>query len=188
MAMAQEPELSEIEQRVAAVDERFRALAEDSRESGERLAALLDQVESGVVRGRREIDRLTRALAEANEENAQLRDLVQSVVALAEQLDEPAETMGLSELETRMERLSAQAAAADGTGDLPDDHPPGESAADAAAATKHRSPRRSTRRIADGSHFQNGASRAGHFVMAEFAPVQDIFRRVSLMTGRLRET
>lgn len=186
--MAQGPELSEMQQRVEAVDARFREVAEDGRRRGERMAGLLDQVEKGVVRGRQEIDRLTRALADANDENAQLRDLLQSVVALSEQLEEPAKTMGLSELEDRMERLSAQAATLDDAGGLPDDHPPGESEAEAIAATKNRDPMRLTRMIADGGDFQNGVSRAGHFVMAEFGPVQDIFRRVGLITGKLRET
>ena len=186
--MAQGPELSELQQRVDAAAARFREITEDGGRRGERLAGLLDQVETGVARGRREIARLNRALADANEENARLRDLLETVVALAEQLEEPAETMGLGELEARMERLGAEAGALNGTGDLPDDEMPWESDDEAGTAAGNRDALQRSYRMAEGARFQNGGGRGGHFVMTEFGPVQDIFKRVSLITGRLRET
>ena len=188
MAMAQGPELSEMQQRVEAAAARFREITEDGGRRGERLAGLLDRVETGVARGHREIARLNRALAAANDENARLRDLLQTVVALAEQLEEPAETMGLSELEARMERLGAEAGALDGAGDLPDDEGSWESDDEAGAVAGSRDALQQSYRMAEGARFQSGGGRGGHFVMAEFGPVQDIFKRVSMMTGRLRET
>ena len=182
--MAQGPELSEMQQRVETAAARFREITEDGGRRGERLAGLLDQVETGVAQGHQEIARLTRALADANQENAQLRDLLQSVVAMAEEFEAPAETMGLSELEARMERLCADAGALNGTDGPPDDEPPWESD----AAARNRNPPEPAQRMAAGGGYQNGGGRGGHFVMAEFGPVQDIFKRVSLITGRLRET
>ena len=44
--MAQGPELSEMQQRVEAAGSRFREVAEDRRQRRERLAGLLDQMNS----------------------------------------------------------------------------------------------------------------------------------------------
>jgi len=186
--MAQGPELSEMQQRVEAAAARFREITEDGGRRGERLAGMLDQVETGVAEGHQEIARLTRALADANQVNAQLRDLLETVVALAERFEEPAETMRLSALEARLERLCDQAGALHGAGGLPDDEAFSESDAESGAAAGSRDALQRTYRMAEGAGYQNGGGRGGHFVMAEFGPVQDIFKRVSMMTGRLRET
>ena len=112
--MGQGVELSELQQRVETAGMRLGEVAEDSRQRGERLASLLDQVDKGVVRSRQEIDRLTRALAEAREENAQTLALLQSLLAMAEKIDGPGERIVLCDLEARVDRLRDQAVAMNG--------------------------------------------------------------------------
>ncbi len=208
--MGQGSELSELRQRVEAVSLRFGEVAEDSRRRGERLASLLDQVEKGVVRGRHEIDRLTRALAEAREENVQILGLLQRLLAMAERVDEPGDRIVLCDLEARVDRLhdqavsmngavdssqkaarksslsgngslDAEALREEGTRDFEWEPVPDEVAGDEGGP-----PLELTRMIAEDGELKDlGRGPAG---VVESGAVQDIFKRVSMITGRLRET
>ncbi len=216
--MGQGPERSKLQQRVEAVGMRFAEVAEDGRRRGERLAGLLDQVEQGVVQGRREIDRLTRSLADAREENAQILGLLQRLLAMAEKLDEPGERIVLCDLEARVDRLYDQAVSMNGavesskkaarksnkTGngaldaeepedDLEEDLQEGgaresewESAQDEVAGDEDGPPLELTRMIAEDGELKDLAP--GPAGVVESGAVQDIFKRVSMITGRLRET
>ena len=99
--MGQDAGLSELQQRVDAVGPRFSEVAEDNRQRGDRLAGLLDQVEQGVVNGRVEIKRLTRELADARRENAELHGLMQALLDTADKVDGPGESVVLCDLEAR---------------------------------------------------------------------------------------
>ncbi len=208
--MGQGSEFSELRQRVEAAGSRFGEVAEDSRRRGERLASLLDQVEKGVVRGRHEIDRLKQALAEAREGNAQILALLETLLAMAEKVDGPGERIVLCDLEARVDRLhdqavsmngavesskkaerksslsgngslDAEALREEGTGDSEWEPVPDEVAGD-----EDGPPLELTRMIAeDGEMKDLGPGPAG---VVESGAVQDIFKRVSMITGRLRET
>jgi hypothetical protein len=213
--------VSELQQRVETVGMRFGEVAEDSRQRGERLASLLDQVEKGVVRSRHEIDRLTRALAEAREENAQTLALLQSLLAMAEKIDGPGERIVLCDLEARVDRLRDQAGSmngaleatekatrksdksgngaldagtidADGQEEGAQDEDAGESEwepiPDEEAEAENGPPLELTRMIADDGELKDVDGAPGRADMMESGAVQDIFKRVSMMTGRLRET
>ncbi len=171
--MGQGSELSELRQRVEAVSLRFGEVAEDSRRRGERLASLLDQVEKGVVRGRHEIDRLTRTLAEAREENVQILGLLQRLLAMAERVDEPGDRIVLCDLEARVDRLHDQAVSMK---PVPDE----------VAGDEDGPPLELTRMIAEDGEMKDLAP--GPAGVVESGAVQDIFKRVSMITGRLRET
>ena len=219
--MGQGVELSELQQRVETVGMRFGEVAEDSRQRGERLASLLDQVEKGVVRSRHEIDRLTRALAEAREENAQTLALLQSLLAMAEKIDGPGERIVLCDLEARVDRLRDQAGSmngaleatekatrksdksgngaldagtidADGQEEGAQDEDAGESEwepiPDEEAEAENGPPLELTRMIAEDGELKDVDGAPGRANMMESGAVQDIFKRVSMMTGRLRET
>ncbi len=208
--MGQGSELSELRQRVEAVSLRFGEVAEDSRRRGERLASLLDQVEKGVVRGRHEIDRLTRTLAEAREENVQILGLLQRLLAMAERVDEPGDRIVLCDLEARVDRLHDQAVSMNGAVDSSQKAArksslSGNGSSDAEALREEGTrdsewepvpdevagdedgpPLELTRMIAeDGEMKDLGPGPAG---VVESGAVQDIFKRVSMITGRLRET
>lgn len=119
--MGQGPELDELQQRVEVVGSRFGEIAEDSRRRGERLADLLDEVESGFLRDRLEIDRLTQALAKAHEENAQILDLLQTLLAMSEHAGGLGERAVLYDLEARVDRLYDQTVLMNGEDELPED-------------------------------------------------------------------
>lgn len=222
--MGQGVEISELRQRVEAVDIRFGEVAEDSRQRGERLAGLLDQVQKGVVRGRREIDRLTKALAEEKDEKAQILALLEAVLAMAERVDGPGDRIVLCDLEARVDRLHDQAAAMNGAingamnGAMEPAEKPkrasdksGNGALDAGtpgpdaqdedagepewepipeeeAAAEDGPPLELTEMIAEDGERNGVASSPGTAVAMDGGAVQDIFKRVSIMTGRLRET
>jgi hypothetical protein len=219
--MGQGVELSELQQRVETGAMRFGEVAEDSRQRGERLASLLDQVDKGVVRSRQEIDRLTRALAEAREENAQTLALLQTLLAMAEKIDGPGERIVLCDLEARVDRLRDQAVAmngamesmekatrksdksgngalepgtidADGQEEGAQDEDAGESEwepiPDEEAEAENGPPLELTRMIAEDGELKGVDGAPGRADMMESGAVQDIFKRVSMMTGRLRET
>ncbi len=208
--MEQGSELSELRQRVEAVGVRFGEVAEDSRRRGERLASLLDQVEKGVARGRHEIDRLKQALTEAREENVQILGLLQRLLAMAERVDEPGDRIVLCDLEARVDRLhdqavsmngavessqkaarksnktgngalDAEALREEGTGDSEWELVPDEVAGD-----EDGPPLELTRMIAEDGEMKDLAP--GPAGVVESGAVQDIFKRVSMITGRLRET
>ncbi len=212
--MGQGPELSELQQRVDAVGLRFSEVAEDSRRRGERLASLLDQVEKGVVRGRHEIDRLQQALAEAREETAQILALLQTLLTLAEKVDGPGERIVLCDLEARVDRLHDQAVSMNGavesskkatrisnkTGNgalgaealeenLQEEGARGsewEPVPDEEAGDEDGDPLELTRMIAKDGELKDLAR--GPAGVVESGAVQDIFKRVSMITGKLRET
>ncbi len=212
--MGQGSELSELQQRVEAVGLRFSEVAEDSRRRGARLASLLDQVEKGVVRGRHEIDRLKQALAEAREENAQILALLQTLLTMAEKVDGPGERIVLCDLEARVDRLHDQAVSMNGAvesskkatrisnksgngalgaealeEDLQEEgarESEWEPVPDEEAGDEDGDALELTRMIAkDGELKDSARGRAG---VVESGAVQDIFKRVSMITGRLRET
>lgn len=217
--MGQGPDLSELRQRVEAVSERFGEMTEDSRRRGERLADLLDEVESGFVRDQLELDRLKQGLAKAQEENAELLALLQRLIGVAEHAGGLGERAALYDLEARAERLYEQTVAPTVSGRGPRDEPEAAArnsgpAGNGAASAAHRAeagpggeaedPRWET--VPDDDDDDDGEplelSRtaigeparetlwhtASRTALAEGHAVQDIFKRVSLITGRLRET
>ncbi len=212
--MGQGPELSELQQRVEAVGLRFSEVAEDSRRRGERLASLLDHVEKGVVRGRHEIAWLKQALEDATQENVQILGLLETLLAVAEKVDGPGERIVLCDLEARVDRLHDQAVSMNGAVDssqkaarksslsgngssdaeAPEDELQEEEARDSEwepvpdeeAGDKDGPPLELTRLIADNGEMKDlGREPTG---VVESGGVQDIFKRVSMITGKLRET
>ena len=212
--MGQGPEISELQQRVEAVGVRFGEVAEDSRQRGERLASLLGQVEKGVVRGRHEIDWLTQALEAATEENTQLLGLLETLLTMAEKIDGPGDRIVLCDLEARVDRLHDQAVSMNGVVDssqkatrkssktgngaldaeAPEDDPQKEGTGesrwepvpDEEAGVREGPPLELTQMIAGAGEMKDlGSGAAG---VVENGAVQDIFKRVSMITGRLRET
>jgi len=218
--MEEEPDLSELRQRIEAVGERFGEMSEDGRRRGERLADLLDEVESGFVRDRLELDRLRQALAMAHEEKAQIVALLQKLLAITEHVNGLGERAALYDLEARVDRLYDQTVSPNGAGAANRDQPEaaarnagraGKGTQRAAAGDegphdgKSENPRWETipaedDEIEDGdpldltSRLGEAGARedlrhtASRTVLAESTAVQDIFKRVSLITGRLRET
>ncbi len=220
--MGQGPELNELQRRVEAVGSRFGEVAEDSRRRGERLADLLDEVESGFLRDRLEIDRLTQALAKAQEENAKILDLLQTLLATSEHTGGLGERAVLYDLEVRINRLYDQTVLMNGADELPEEEPVGlEAVARKSRRAGNGAPRAAapvadpdgtgtedprwepipeedddvddgdplelTRMVgADGARAapapMAGGARAG-----ETGAVMDIFKRVGMITGRLRE-
>ena len=218
--MDQEPDLSELRQRIETVGERFGEASEDSRRRGERLADLLDEVESSFVRDRLELDRLRQALAAAHEEKAQIVALLQKLLAVTEHANGLGERAALYDLEARVDRLYDQTVSPNGAGASGPGQPEaaarnggrtGKGAQRAAPAEagpqekKSEEPRWETIPDEDDEieaghpldltsmlgeagareDLRHTASRA---VLAESTAVQDIFKRVSMITGRLRET
>lgn len=212
--MGQGPEIFELQQRVEAVGMRFGEVAEDSRQRGERLAGLLGQVEKGVVRGRHEVDRLKQALAEARDENTQILALLETLLAMAEKIDGPGDRIVLCDLEARVDRLHDQAVSMNGAvdsslkaerksnktgnGELSAEEPDDdleekgaresewEPIPDEEAGGKGGPPLELTRMVAGAGEMKDlGSGPAG---VVESGAVQDIFKRVSMITGKLRET
>lgn len=221
-------DLSELERRVAAAGARFGEMAEESRRRGERLGGLLDDVENGVMRDRLELARLSRALVEAREENAQLLALLERLLAVTERAEGRGEDAMLHDLEARVERLYDQAAAppvdqaenraANRVGNRAADQPEAAArnagaASDPAAAhdpahDPGHDPGREgppwpaipeidapseailelTGQFARPRPRQDRERAVSRVALAESTAVQDIFKRVSLITGRLRET
>ena len=194
--MGQGPELNELQQRVAAVGSRFGEIAEDSRRRGERLADLLDEVESGFVRDRLEIDRLTQALAKAQEENAQILDLLQTLLATSEHAGGLGERAVLYDLEDRVNRLYDQTVLMNGAEGLPEvadldgtgtEDPRWEPIPEEDDDVDDGDPLELTRMVgADGGRAAP-APMAGGVHAGETGAVMDIFKRVGMITGRLRE-
>ena len=211
--MGEGAEVSELQQRVDAVGLRFSEIAKDSRRRGERLASLLDQVEKGVVEDRREIERLKAALAEAQEQNAEILALLETVLTQVENVDGPNDRIVLCDLEARVDRLHNQAAAVNGskqTAKAAKPKPPqsGNGAATAVGEKdgEQEGARDSAAKPAVGGTVKDGpaaeitqmipgdrgsrspARTETKSADSEAGAVQDIFNRVSLMTGRLRES
>lgn len=203
--MEQEPDLSELRQRIEAVGERFGEMTEDSRRRGERLADLLDEVESGFVRDRLELDRLKQALAKAQEEKTQILALLDKLLAVTEHANGLGDRAALYDLEARVDRLYDQVALPNGAGTAHNDQP--EEAARTAGPHDGESedPRwepipEEDEKVEDGDPLdltsmlgEAGAREGfGHTVtrvsLTDGGAVQDIFKRVSMITGRLRET
>jgi hypothetical protein len=203
--MEQGPDLSELRQRIEAVGERFSEMTEDSRQRGERLADLLDEVESGFVRDRLELDRLKQALAKAQQEKTQILALLDKLLAVAEHVNGLGERAALYDVEARVDRLYEQVAMPEGAGALESDQP--EEAARNAGPRDGESedPRwekipEEDNEVEDGDPLDltsmlgetggrvglgRAAARAS---LVDGGAVQDIFKRVSMITGRLRET
>lgn len=217
--MEQEPELSELKTRVEAVGERFSEFAEDSRRRGQRLADLLDEVESSFVRDRVELDRLKQALVKSHDENAQLLDLLQRLLAVAEHAGGLGGRAALYDLEARVDRLYDQAVSLNGsaapprkepeeagrnpgpagngtlrTADLDELHDEGdedprwEAVPDEDEDGDEDDPLDLSRTVAEGGDHEDLGRRTSRVGLAESGAVQDIFKRVSIITGRLRET
>ncbi|MDX1576042.1 MAG: hypothetical protein R3285_07600 [Kiloniellales bacterium] len=192
--MGQDAGLSKLQQRVEAVGSRFSEVAEDNRQRGERLAGLLDQVEEGVVRGRRQIERLTRELADARQENVELRGLLEALLDTAEKVDGPGESIVLCDLEARAARLHDRALAmnggmngtdhgvANGTAESEWEPVPEEEAED------DDPPLELTEMVAEGGARNGAGGDPAAAAATQGRPVQDILKRVSMATGRLRET
>lgn len=218
--MEQGPDLSELQQRVEVVGERFGEMAEDSRQRGERLADLLDEVESGFVRDRLELDRLRHALARAHEENTQILALLKRLLTMAEHASGLGERAALYDLEDRVDRLYDQTVMLNGSGKAPQDEPE-EAARNAGAASQgahgvaqqgeaphdkasedpqweripdedyeieEGDPLDLTRMVHGEGGRENLRRSASRTALVESSAVQDIFKRVSMITGRLRET
>jgi hypothetical protein len=217
-------DLSELERRVAAAGARFGEMAEESRRRGERLGGLLDDVENGVMRDRLELARLSRALVEAREENAQLLALLERLLAVTERAEGRGEDAMLHDLEARVERLYDQAAArpvdqaasqgANRAADQPEAaarnagaasdpaaphvpthdpaHDPGREGPPWPAISEIDAPCEApldlTGQFARPRPRKDQERAVSRVALAESTAVQDIFKRVSLITGRLRET
>lgn len=212
--------LSDLQHRVESAGARFGEIAEDSRKRGERLADLLDEVESSFVRDRLEIDRLKQALAKATEENEQILALLQSLLIMVEQAEGPGEKALLCDIEARVDRLYDQTIVMNGEHEPPDEEPE-EAARNSGAAgngaLSAAAPEGDTNghageaprwepipdedeeveagdpldfgRMAPHAGDVRPAGRAARWGgVAECDAVQDIFKRVSLITGKLRET
>lgn len=194
VTMGQDAGLSELQQRVEAVGPRFSEVAEDNRQRGERLAGLLDQVEQGVVNGRVEIKRLTRELADARRENAELHGLMQALLDTADKVDGPGESVVLCDLEARAARLRDQAIAMNGAA-----NGAGNGAAESGGESEWEpvpeeeaedddEPPLELTEFSDEDGQRNGAAEGAAQAAAMVGrPVQDILKRVSIKTGRLRE-
>lgn len=192
--MGQDAGLSELQQRVEAVGPRFSEVAEDNRQRGERLAGLLDQVEQGVVNGRVEIKRLTRELADARRENAELHGLMQKLLDTADKVDGPGESVVLCDLEARAARLRDQAiamnGAANGAGNgaaVSGGESEWEPVPDEEAEDDDEPPLELTEFSDEDGQRNGGAGGAAEAAAMVGRPVQDILKRVSIKTGRLRE-
>lgn len=203
--MEQEPDLSELRQRIEAVGERFGEMTEDSRRRGERLADLLDEVESGFMRDRLELDRLKQALAKAHEDKAQLLALLDKLLAVTEHANGLGERSALYDLEARVDRLYDQVALPNGAGAPGSDQP--EEAARTAGPrggdgegprwetipqedieVEDGDPLDLTSMLGEAGAREDLRHTARRTALAESTAVQDIFKRVSMITGRLRET
>jgi cytochrome c551/c552 len=181
--MGQDAGLSELQQRVEAVGPRFSEVAEDNRQRGERLAGLLDQVEQGVVNGRVEIKRLTRELADARRENAELHGLMQKLLDTADKVDGPGESVVLCDLEARAARLRDQAIAMNGAANGAGNgvaNGAGNGAAESGGESEWEP-------VPEDGQRNGGAGGAAEAAAMVGRPVQDILKRVSIKTGRLRE-
>lgn len=200
--MGQDAGLSELQQRVEAVGPRFSEVAEDNRQRGERLAGLLDQVEQGVVNGRVEIKRLTRELADARRENAELHGLMQKLLDTADKVDGPGESVVLCDLEARAARLRDQAIAMNGAANGAGNgvaNGAGNGAAESGGESEwepvpeeeaeddDEPPLELTEFSDEDGQRNGGAGGAAEAAAMVGRPVQDILKRVSIKTGRLRE-
>jgi hypothetical protein len=204
--MGQDAGLSELQQRVEAVGPRFSEVAEDNRQRGERLAGLLDQVEQGVVNGRVEIKRLTRELADARRENAELHGLMQKLLDTADKVDGPGESVVLCDLEARAARLRDQAIAMNGAANGAANgagngvaNGAGNGAAESGGESEWEPvpeeeaeddgepPLELTEFSDEDGQRNGGAGGAAEAAAMVGRPVQDILKRVSIKTGRLRE-
>ena len=77
-------DIVDLQKRVVTAGDHFSQMAEQHRTDGMRLACLLNSVEERFSRSRIEIDRLGSDLTQSREENLQLRGLLQSLTAAAE--------------------------------------------------------------------------------------------------------
>ena len=77
-------DIAELKRRVEDAGDHFGRMAEQQRAGDQRVARLLEQVETELARNRAEIERLGGALSGAEEESGQLRGLLNSLLDAAE--------------------------------------------------------------------------------------------------------
>jgi hypothetical protein len=183
-------DIAELKRRVEDAGDHFGRMAEQQRSNGQRVARLLEQVETELGRKRAEIARLGGALSTSEEENGQLRGLLTSLLDAAE-ANSPGKDMGgeaggdsVGDFEARIgsllsERELARSDAAYYLGadeDDEDDETPGSDSPDSATAARaaggppHDPPRAEASDDANPSPEDLGA-------------VNRIMQRISLLTG-----
>ena len=120
--MTEAAQISELQQRVNAIEVRFSGSVEESRERSERLSSLLEAMEEGFARSRRDFERLNDELVRVSEENQQLRGMLQTLLAVTDDSTVRGIGAAMRELETRINRLVDTASSISGTlGQSPSD-------------------------------------------------------------------
>ncbi len=216
-ALKQESELRKLQQRVNAVGARFSGTADENRQRNHRLAGLIGAVEDGLSRSQRQVSDLRQDLAHANEKIQHLEAMLHELLSLTESAGAPSEAKALRDLEARIGRLADDAAArleAEEVGG-PDD--PGAGGGDERAAPdagpraqlsapsiKAKAGERGAKEPAEGRGAPLGLADAAEAAVKkgsgdatngrrepvnvpDLNKVQDIFKRVSMMTGRVRD-
>jgi hypothetical protein len=98
-------EIAELEQRTNALVARYDSRAKKDRERRERLSELLSKIEESLAGSQREMERLSAERARADEENRQLRAMLQALLVATEDTRAPGTTPAMRNLESRIERL-----------------------------------------------------------------------------------
>ena len=108
-------DLAELRQRVKSVGEHFIGTAEEDRKRSERVSRLLGVVEESFARSQQEIKRSNEDLACANEENQQLRTMLQALLADVEDNGASGTSGAMRDLEDQANRLVEAASSISGT-------------------------------------------------------------------------
>ncbi len=107
-------DLAELRQRVKSVGERFIGTAEVDRTRSERVSRLLGVVKESFARSQQEIKRSNEHLTRANEENQQLRTMLQALLAEGEDTGARGAGTAMRELEDQITRLVEAASSISG--------------------------------------------------------------------------
>ncbi len=108
-------DLAELRQRVKSVGEHFIGTAEEDRKRSERVSRLLGVVEESFARSQQEIKRSNEDLACANEENQQLRTMLQALLAVVKDTGASGTSGAMRDLEDQANRLVEAASSISGT-------------------------------------------------------------------------
>jgi hypothetical protein len=98
-------EIAELEQRTSALVARYDSRAKKDRERRERLAELLGKIEEYLAGSQREMERMSAERALVDEENRQLRAMLQDLLSATEDTSAPGTAPAMRDLESRIERL-----------------------------------------------------------------------------------
>ncbi len=190
-------ELAELRQRVEAAGESLGEAAEEDQKLPERLWGLLSVVEGSLAHSQHKIERLCEELARANEEKQQLQAMLQT--PLAETEDDSVRTIGATrrELEARINSLVEAASSISGTlgegatkltmGSPVTVNTDEEGEFPGTEGGKEKEPLELTQMVAEEGAAVNLNDDQGQPAEKDRATVQRIIKRVSLLTGMLRE-